>query len=276
MSHNRRVSDETLIDSYRQHQSVQKVAVEVGLCHQSVHERLSRLGMMRHVNVFTEAEREILKAEYVFYKKAGKVADLAARLGRTVQFLSRQARELGLTSYSYERPFLSVWKYMSEEAASVIWDDFKGFRGTLATFLRVRGYADSGFRETMRRFFPDEWEHVIELKAPKTTRYRRGRSFEYSVRDRLKRVGYFIMRSPASRSPIDLVAVKSGVVLFIQCKINGALQPKEWNEVYDLATSVGSIPILAVRDGLRDAKYYRLIARKTGERARQPFEEFHP
>lgn len=270
-----KVTDSELIDSYSRTQSVWKTAKDVGLCGQSVHERLAKIGVVKHVNVFTDAEREILKSEFLFYRQAGKVSELAARLGRTVQFLSRQARAFGLTSASCPRPYMSVWKYISVEAAEVIWADFKSFRGTLTDFCRVRKYDDDGFRKAMLRFFADEWEHVIEAKAPKT-KYRRGRQFEYSVRDKLKELGYFVLRSPASRSPIDLVAIRPGRVLFIQCKIGGALPPDEWNALTELSRSVEALPVLAMRSQMRGVAYMLITGLKDGSKRAQPMRAFEP
>ena len=128
----------------------------------------------------------------------------------------------------------------------------------------------------MKKHFPDEWEHVIEAKQIKQTKYRYGRQFEYRVRDALKAIGYFALRSPASRTPIDVLAVRHGLVLFIQCKRNRMLRPGEWNELFDLAISCGAIPILASSVTGRGATYERLIGRKEIKGAKQPLSLFDP
>ena len=50
--------------------------------------------------------------------------------------------------------------------------------------------------------------------------YRKGRSFEYSVRNILMKSGFDVTRSAGSRGIKDLVAVKNGRVYYIQCKYN--------------------------------------------------------
>lgn len=94
----KKVSDEVLIDSYKRIGNVWKVGDEVGLCGQSVHERLVKLGVIHHVNKWTPADDDILKAKYLIYKKDFKLEELAKELGRTKQFICRQAKRLGLTN----------------------------------------------------------------------------------------------------------------------------------------------------------------------------------
>ena len=265
----KRVADDVLIDAYRRLGNVHKVGAEVGIRGGSVHERLVKLGVQKPMNVFTEEERSRVEAEYVIYRAAGKVGDLAAEMGRTVPFLSRQARALGITNARFEKHYAGKWKYMSESAARILMDDFKSSRFTLTDFCERRGIDDDGIRKVMAKFFPDEWEHVIESKAPKQSMYRRGREFEYRVRDLLRKQGFFVLRSPASKSPTDLVAIRPGLVLFVQAKRGGSLPPGEWNEIYELARSCGAVPILADGTGAT-TRLFEMTDRKDGSKRRQP------
>lgn len=270
----RKASDQELLDAYAELGSVHKVGERFGMHGSSAHERLAKLGVITPINVFTDEERERLIRDYAIYREHGRVSDLAAEMGRTVQFLSRQARALGLTGNGYRKLYAGKWKYLSDEAVRVMFDDFKTSSLGLMQYCAKHGYDDEGFRKAMRSRWPDEYEAVIESKTPLSTRYRLGRAVEYRVRDALIKQGYYVMRSPASKSPIDLVAIKPGQVLFIQCKRGGALPPAEWNAIYDLATSSGAIPILAEYPYPRTIRYWRLIARKDGSKRRQPKEPF--
>jgi Holliday junction resolvase len=272
MGAHKRATDEQIMSLYREHRSINAVAKALGFCPQSVHERLVKLGIHLRDNGFTEHEVELIKAEYIAYRNGGKLDELCQKLNRPKTSVVRFAKSLGLTSQVGPKPFAGKWKYMTEDAARVMMDDFKSTNVTLSAFCRARGYADVCFWKTMTRFFPDEWEHVIESKAPKTSHYRRGRGFEYSVRNDLRALGFFCMRSPASKSPIDLVAIRKNCVAFIQCKIGGQLSPAEWNEFLDLSESVGAVPILACRKQIRLIQYFRIIARKDGSKARQPMQ----
>lgn len=270
-------SDELLAASYADHRSVHKVAAVFELNHDTVHRRLQKLGLMRPVNVFTPAETERLSREYELFASAGKLAVLAASMGRTRHLLCRKARELGLTNKDRIRPWSATWKYLSDEAVEAVWDQFKASRLGLGQFCSLRKFDDLGFSRAMKARFADEWEAVIELKAPKQSMYRLGRAMEYRARDHLKALGYFVMRSPASKSPIDLLAVKHGVTLMVQSKRSGALPVKEWNELFDLARSCGAIPIMCMSGpGGRGCLYFAMLDRKDGTKRAQPMEAFQP
>ncbi len=270
------VADDVLLESYGRLGNVHRVGLEVGLNHSTVHDRLTKLGAQKRLNVFTEAERDILRRDYVLYRDLGKVADLAERMDRTVQFLSRQARALGLTDPAAKKPWLGRWKYLTEEQVALLLDDFKRSRLGLDQYLASKGWPDDGFRSAIQRYFADEWESVIESKAPRQSAYRLGRAVEYRIRDHLRKLGWFVMRSPASKSPLDLIAVRAGGVLFIQAKRSLALGPKEWNQVYELATSVGAIPIMAGSPTGRGLTYLRLTGPKDGSKRAQPMIPFDP
>lgn len=272
----RRWTDQEIRDAYAATGSVHKAAEMLGGSHASVHERLVKLGACKPINVFTDDERERLAREYVIYRDAGRLDELAALMGRTKPFISRQAGKLGLTDRNAPNHKARTWKGMTATVAEVIWEDFKMSSLGLGHYCRSKGYDDLGFSRTMREHFGDEWDHVIELKTPKQSLYRLGRAFEYAIRDRLRDVGYFVMRSPASRSPIDLMAVAPGVVLMVQCKRGGALPVGEWNDLYDLASSCGAWPIMAERIGACDVRYWVMEDRKDGSRRRQPMREVDP
>jgi hypothetical protein len=53
----------------------------------------------------------------------------------------------------------------------------------------------------------------------------RGASFERKVADLLESDGYLVIRAAGSHGAADLVALKLGQVLFVQCKLNGRCDP---------------------------------------------------
>jgi Holliday junction resolvase len=108
----------------------------------------------------------------------------------------------------------------------------------------------------------------------KSTGYQLGRALEYRVRDQLQADGYFVIRAAASKGPADLVAIKPPQILLVQCKRSGTLPPAEWNQLYDIADSLGAIAVMAVK-GLRGTQLLRLTGRKDGTCGRrQPMEPF--
>lgn len=106
--------------------------------------------------------------------------------------------------------------------------------------------------------------------------YTEGARYERKVLGELSRMGYVACRSAGSHSPADVFAFKFGTCLLVQCKKNGRLDPDEWNKLFDYATKVEAIPLLA-RPGGRGCGtiYSRLTSRKDG-RGRQPLAPYEP
>jgi Holliday junction resolvase len=77
--------------------------------------------------------------------------------------------------------------------------------------------------------------------------YAKGTRFEHKVRDDLAENGYEVMRAAGSKgsTKLDLIALKPGEMLFVQCKTTGLISPAEWNRVYEVAGWVGAVPLLA-------------------------------
>lgn len=79
------------------------------------------------------------------------------------------------------------------------------------------------------------------------THYRNGADFEREVRAALVRDGYEVIRSAGSKTKIDLVAFKTGELLFVQCKRDGVCAPAERAELIRLCTMVRGTPIVAYK-----------------------------
>ena len=106
------------------------------------------------------------------------------------------------------------------------------------------------------------------------TAYALGAALERRIRDRLIEDGYFVIRSAGSKKVVDLAAFKPGQTLFIQCKRSGALPPASWNALYDLALSVGAVPVMVENPKPRCVRWWRLTGRKDGRGGRQPMVPF--
>jgi hypothetical protein len=107
----RKATDEQLTTAYAKLGNLWKVADQFGMCGQSVHERLVRLGVDCRMNVFTEKDRQRLRKAYVGAASTGKLQQLADKMGRTRQFICRQARAMGLTD-GHRKPWMkeAAWK----------------------------------------------------------------------------------------------------------------------------------------------------------------------
>jgi Holliday junction resolvase len=86
--------------------------------------------------------------------------------------------------------------------------------------------------------------------APLNRNYVSGARFERRVKEYYENMGYFVVRSAGSHSPVDLVAIKkNGSALFIQCKTDGKMSPKEKAELIAVSKKAGAIPLVAWRSG---------------------------
>lgn len=93
------------------------------------------------------------------------------------------------------------------------------------------------------------------FKGPKPKKpasaFHRGRKFEWIVRKHFQCLGFFVLRSAASRTPVDLIAVKLGMLLFIQCKLKQELSKEQRVELGALAEHCGAIAISASIWGMK-------------------------
>jgi len=77
--------------------------------------------------------------------------------------------------------------------------------------------------------------------------YETGRRLEYRIRDIFRREGYLVIRAAQSK-PIDLVCMKDGKSLLIECKAGRSFLGKDRKkELLGLAEQAGTPIILAKR-----------------------------
>jgi hypothetical protein len=271
----KKASDEQLIASYLRTKSIWETAKEFGMCGQSVHERLNKLNMVidGNGNKWTEADDMRLTLEYELYRYYGKVSRLAESMGRTVFFLSKKAKELGLTSNNYKLFPRSKLKNMSDDAILVAWEDYKQTRFNMSEYCRRNGYDNEAFANLMKERFFSEYDDVIESKLTKCTRYAVGRNFEYRVKKHLESKGYFVMRAPQSKGPVDLLAYHNKECLFVQCKIGNWHQVQPWNEFYEMSVSHVAEPIFCTKKENGKLQFNLITGLKDGSRKANPMKE---
>jgi Holliday junction resolvase len=100
-----------------------------------------------------------------------------------------------------------------------------------------------------------------------TNTARQGRDVEHAARKTLTLNGYWTHRSAGSKGEVDIIALKPGQMLFIQCKRRGTMAPQEWNRLWILAMRLGATPILARRaTPVTKIEFWRLTAAKNPQR----------
>ncbi|MBA4019151.1 MAG: hypothetical protein C0483_18450 [Pirellula sp.] len=132
-------------------------------------------------------------------------------------------------------------------------------------FAASLGWTEDGLRKRIQSVARDEFaEAVEETRLSWHEIYRRGRSFEYEVRRLLINREYVCMMSPRSEGPADLLAVKNGDILLIQCKCYGTLKKKERVQLIELARQAKGRAIVASKETgsptfweFRPDKFYR-------------------
>lgn len=253
----KKVSDDVVIETYKKTNSVHKTGELLGINHATVHERLVKLESNKKQNLFSESDKERLKSVYIIYRDAGKIDELAAEMGRTKQFICRQAGQLGLTDKSHKKPYISVWADMPEDVAKPILEKLIRSKLSVGAFCKKNNYGVVLFSKRMAELFPGEWDAITEIKRSGKL-YKKGRAFEYRVKDFFSKNGYQVIRSAASKGPADLVAFKKGEILFIQCKIGNFHNIREWNLLVDIAESVGAKPIFATIDEQRKIAFWNM------------------
>lgn len=92
----KKVSDEIVLESYMRLGNVWKVADELGMKGQTVHNRVTRLGVAKKRKKICDIEE--LKSKYDEYCNSGMLQDLADYYGTTKQNLCKAARKYGLTN----------------------------------------------------------------------------------------------------------------------------------------------------------------------------------
>lgn len=87
--------------------------------------------------------------------------------------------------------------------------------------------------------------------------YQRGAAFERRVQAKLTAENWVCFRSAGSKGGADIIALKPGQTLFIECKTNGVLPPADWDELIAHAAKCDATPCLA--DGsIRGGALYQL------------------
>lgn len=80
--------------------------------------------------------------------------------------------------------------------------------------------------------------------------YARGRRFEYRVKSELEGRGWVVIRAARSR-PFDLVALKGGRVVLIECKRRGYAAAEQRRVQMELAERAGAEYVVVTPENLR-------------------------
>lgn len=89
-----------------------------------------------------------------------------------------------------------------------------------------------------------------------------GIDFERRTRTDLESNGYWTMRAAGSHGAVDVLAIKAGQILGVQCKLsNPLIPPSERSALLSWASRCGGVPLVAsrVRHGRGSVVVYRRL-----------------
>ena len=75
--------------------------------------------------------------------------------------------------------------------------------------------------------------------------YSDGRKLEYAAAAILLTDGYWVIRAAGSKGLADIVALKRGENVFVQCKRSGTMGPDERRSLVALAELIGGVAVCA-------------------------------
>ena len=139
---------------------------------------------------------------------------------------------------------------LTPEKVEKLLDKLERSKMDLPRFAKSHGISLPALTRELNQYNPSRFEAVKESRrCSKDKLYRRGRSFEYQVQAFLRTRGWMVIRSPQSKSPTDLVAIKKNRgAWLIQCKAgSSSFGPKERQELADMAAAAGAVAVLGTR-----------------------------
>jgi len=101
-------------------------------------------------------------------------------------------------------------------------------------------------------------------KHHKNTPYIKGRNFEYRCMQKLRKLGFYVVRKFGSKGHEDLVAFRNGLVLMVQCKWSsyGNTKPTQF-DLLGLTVLAEQYGALAIFAGVRNRRMYFQVWRWT-------------
>lgn len=148
-----RVSDAAVLAKYQEAGSVWQAGKALGICGQSVWERLRRLGVPLAHAVWTDDELEELRV----LAATNPAGEIARRLGRTFAAVTMKMSRLGIRcARKSGRPIPRGAGYNKARIAKLL-RELEMASEPLTRFLRQRGLSVDTFVLACQKHFPDRW-----------------------------------------------------------------------------------------------------------------------
>jgi len=151
-----RATIEQIVDAYRETGSVWKAAKRLGLCGQSVHERLKSIDYPLGSQKWTEEEYAELR-ELVDHLPINRIA---TQLGRPYYGVAMKVSRLGLAKRAGNKMCRKIPRGagLNKERVTKLIRDLQGHKGALTTFCRMNGLLIETFVHAIQRYDPEFWK----------------------------------------------------------------------------------------------------------------------
>src|SRR5207247_1848341 len=157
---NKRVTNEEVVAAYKDTGSVWKAAKRLGVCGQSVHERLRRLGhRMTHQTWTVEEVREARSLA----SQGEPMAQIASRLGRTYSAVALKLSRLGIGSQH------KGWRWkprrkmiLSKGRVAALGRKLERGAATLRRWPPPEGVAITPLVDALQVYEPERWRRYVE------------------------------------------------------------------------------------------------------------------
>lgn len=166
MPHEQRVSAQQLIEAYRSTGNIWKAAKLLGVCGQSVHERLKRLGIPLCNKVWTEEENTELRA----LNEEHTIGEMANLLGRTYASVACQLSALGIRATTSRRRYIPKklriegGKRKIQKLVSKFQDEHEKI--SLRKFCRENHVQIDKLAKHLQELAPDFWDSWAKANGP--------------------------------------------------------------------------------------------------------------
>ena len=173
---NRKVSDQEVIDAYRNHGSVWKASKHLGICGQSISERLRRLGFDNSRN-WTQEELDLLCEMYK--RQRPNLDELAAILGRNKTNICRKARQFGFTDQARKKG--GKYEHLDKQRVLELFNLFDQLQPLcMREFCKMQGYWCHSLSTLFKKYAPERYKEITKAKRthPDIIRRRFHKSYE--------------------------------------------------------------------------------------------------
>ncbi len=159
----RKFTNEEVIAAYKETGSVWNAAKKLGMCGQSVWERLRRLGVPLSQRAWEETEI----AEVCALASTHTISEIAQQVGRSYATVAGKISELGIgTRFGNRiRTKADTRKPIGEPRMRQYLDDLKSWDGSARQFCRHKGIRLERLVIEAQRYFPGEWEEYVRVHS---------------------------------------------------------------------------------------------------------------